>query len=132
MGYEFYFVSKSSFGQTHFICLVAWSKGKTHGWMYHMGIYIYPVANIFEAEQHLTKWTSDLNIPYKKNLLNCRLSSRWTTLTFLHIVRLTQTFLLSLCFWLYYLLVFGKIIVQQDTLAQTIHRLITGNFHFTS
>lgn len=66
-----------------------------------MGIYIYSVANIFEAEQHLTKWTSDLNIPYKRKLLNCRLSSRWITLTFLHIVRLTQTFLLSLCFWLY-------------------------------
>lgn len=69
---RFHFVRKSSLGQAHSICLVAWSKvkKKTHGRMYHMGICIYSVANIFEAEQHLTTRTPDLNIPYKRKLLN--------------------------------------------------------------
>ena len=47
--------------------------------MYHMGIYMYSVANIFEAEQHLTNRTLDLNIPHKRNLLKCRLSLIWIT-----------------------------------------------------
>lgn len=93
-----HFVKKSNLGQAHLIFLIACSKGKSHGKMYHMGTHIYSVENIFEAEQHLTKWTSDFNIPYKSKVLNCQLGSRWITLTFLRIVRLVQTFLLSLLF----------------------------------
>lgn len=59
---------KSSLGQAHLISLVAWSKGKTHGRRYHMGTYVHSVANIFEVEQHLTKWTLDFNSPSKRKL----------------------------------------------------------------